>query len=207
MVLDEQPQTTLHVRRARRGDDESLAWLFERFTPLLLAQARYRLGTHLAGVVSPEDVVQDVWAVALPALPGLEPGEGRETPVVMKFLSTTLLYRVNEVARRHIRQRTRSLQDDGPSGAGSALGRLPDASRGALSRIAEREGARRLLEEIERLSEADRQVMVLRGIEQHSNQETAELLGQTPNAVSLRYNRVLRTLRERLGRTGVLEEL
>ncbi len=40
--------------------------------------------------------------------------------------------------------------------------------------------------------------MILRGIEQHSNEKAAEILGQTPNAVSLRYNRVLKSLRERL---------
>ena len=48
--------------------------------------------------------------------------------------------------------------------------------------------------------------MVLRGIEQHSNRKAAELLGTTPNAVSLRYNRVLEKLRGALGRS-VLDEL
>jgi len=90
VFLAENPvnDTTLHVRRAKGGDRDSLAWLADRFSPLLLAQARYRLRGRLARWVQPEDVVQDVWAVALPALPGLEASDGRETPVVLKFLAT-----------------------------------------------------------------------------------------------------------------------
>jgi len=47
---------------------------------------------------------------------------------------------------------------------------------------------------------------VLRGIEQHSNQKAAEILGATPNAVSLRFNRVLEKLRRSLGQS-ILDEL
>jgi RNA polymerase sigma-70 factor (ECF subfamily) len=195
--------TTIHVRRAKGGDRDSLAWLAGRFSPLLLAQARYRLRGRLAQWVQPEDVVQDVWAVALPALPGLEPRDGRETPVLLKFLATTLLYRVNDLTRRHIRERQR---DCGSSSAPPTLSQLPADSRGALSRAAGEEEYRRIVQAIDELPEADRQVVVLRGIEQHSNQEAAEILGATPNAVSLRFNRVLERLRERLG-ASVLDEL
>ena len=191
------------MRRAKAGDHDSLAWLAGRFSPLLLAQARYRLRGQLAQWVQPEDVVQDVWAVALPALPGLEPRDGRETPVLLKFLTTTLLYRVNDLTRRHIRERS---HDPGHSSAPPSLSQLPADSQGALSRAADEEAYRKIVQAIADLPEVDRQVMVLRGIEQHSNQQAAEMLGMTPNAVSLRYNRVVEKLRERLGES-VLDEL
>ena len=39
--------TTFHVRRAREGDAPSLEWIVNRFAPVLLANARYRLGKGL----------------------------------------------------------------------------------------------------------------------------------------------------------------
>ena len=194
--------TTIHVRRAKGGDHESLAWLAHRFSPLLLAQASYRLRGRACTWVQPEDVVQDVWAIALPALDGLEPREGRETPVLLKFLSTTLLYRVNDLMRQQIRHRGRSglSTDSTPS-----LSQLPAESQGAMSRAADAEEYQRVVEAIDELPDDDRIVMVLRGIEQHSNQKAAEILDLTPNAVSLRFNRVLEKLRGRLG--GVFDEM
>lgn len=50
--------TTPHVRRAIGGDHASMGWLVERFSPLLLLQAEYRLGRTLRGRFDPEDLVQ-----------------------------------------------------------------------------------------------------------------------------------------------------
>ena len=44
-----------------------------------------------------------VWVVALPRLPELPPRDERHTPVLLKFLSTTLLYRINNLVQKHIR--------------------------------------------------------------------------------------------------------
>lgn len=194
--------TTIHVRRAKDGDSASLEWLATRFSPLLLAQARYRLRGSLAAVVQPEDLVNDVWAVALPAMPGLQAQHGRETPVLLKFLSTTLVYRCNELMRRQIRQRA---QGGGPTD-GSGLSEIPADTRGAFTRAEHHEDFSRLRRAIDELPDTDREVMVLRGIEMRSNKEAAEVLGQTPNAVSLRYNRVLEALRQRFA-GSVLDEL
>lgn len=184
------PLTSLHVRRARRGDAGSLAWVVERFTPLLLAQARYRLRGPLGRACEPEDLVQDVWAVALPALPTLEPREGREAPVVLRFLATTLLNRANELARRALRR--------GPPASAPAPDALPAETRGAFSRVERDEACALLVAAIDELEGLDRDVLVLRAIEQHANHEVAALLGATPNAVSQRYRRVLADLRRRL---------
>ena len=56
----------------------------------------------------------------------------------------------------------------------------------------------RLRDRIEQLDELDRAVVVLRAIEQNPNRDVAALLGLTPNAVSLRYNRVRKRLAEEL---------
>jgi RNA polymerase sigma factor (sigma-70 family) len=196
--------TTQHVRRAKTGDADSLAWLARRLSPLLLAQARYRLGPALRRSVDPEDLVNDVWAVALPALAQLEARQGRETPVLLRFLATTLLYRVNELARRHVRrhgQRSRGMESaDGCSQLAAS------DSLGVVTRAAREETRGTIVTAIETLDERDREVVVLRGVEQLANDRVAELLGETPNAVSLRYNRALAKLRERLPGT-VFDEL
>ncbi len=188
----DQDLTTVHVRGAVAGDADSLAWLVARFTPLLLAQARYRIGPRLRGECEPEDLVQDVWAATLPALASIDLGDGRATPVVVKFVSTTLVYRVNNLLRRHIRARVRDVSTT----RGAALAdRLPDPTRGIVTRIVHDEQSARLMASIDELPERDREVVVLRGIEQLDNAEVANLVGDSPNAVSLRYNRALAKLR------------
>ena len=69
--------TSLHVRRAADGDSESLGWVVARLSPLLLAQADYRLGPVLRSLYDPEDLVNDTWIVALPRLPELPARDGR----------------------------------------------------------------------------------------------------------------------------------
>jgi hypothetical protein len=41
--------TTIHVQRAKHGDEESLNWVVQRFTPLLLAQACGPIGASGPG--------------------------------------------------------------------------------------------------------------------------------------------------------------
>lgn len=188
--------TTLHLRRARGGDGDSLGWLVERFSPLLLAQARRRLGPALRRGVDPEDVVQDVWVTVIGRLGGLAQPEGRATPALMRFLATTLLYKVNALLRR------RAVRGE-PAGEVSAL---PDATRGPLERALGGELARRLEEALAELPERDQELVVLRLIEQQPNAAVAELLGLQPNTASHAYQRALGRLRERI-RDPLFDEL
>lgn len=195
-------ETSLLVRRAKRGDAAGLEQLVRRFSPLLLAQARYRVPSALAAHVDPEDVVQEVWAVALPGLGALGARDGRETPVLLKFLATTLLYRVANLTRKHIRG-----DADRASGGGtSGFGRLAADTLGVVTRATRAEAGGDVARAIASLTERDREIVVLRGIEQHTNARVAELVGDSANAVSLRYNRALATLRQRLC-ASVFDEL
>ena len=189
MAPEEEPElTTLHVQRARRGEPASVSWLVERFSPLLLAQARYRMGERLRARCEARELVQEVWARALPALATLQPSGERATPTLVAFLARTLLLRVRELLReaarapelasRPLEPRAREPEPD----AGLEHAERVDAVRAA----------------VEALSEADREAFVLRAVEQLSNEEAARLCGVSPNALSLRYNRVLGKLRESL---------
>ena len=186
-------QTTIHVRGAVSGDEASVAWLIERFTPALRESARYRLGTTLQRHVDPDDVVNELWITMIPKLGSLVPRDGRMTPVLLKFLSTALVRRVNNIARRFLSR---------PSSPRAASGELEQEVdelsaqvTGIVSRLRRDEESSKLRETLARLSDRDREVVILRGIEQAPNQEVAARLGLEPTAVALIYHRALKRLR------------
>ncbi len=190
------------VRSARAGSADGLAELVERLTPLLLSQARFRLREGLPGV-EPEDVLQEVWVRALPNLFELGERDGRHTPVLVRYLATTLLNLVNELKRSQIRARRAG---SGGSSRGAGPAALPAETLGIVSRAIRRERDDALGRMLGDLDDEERELLVLRGIEQIDNKAVAALLGDSPNAVSLRYNRLLERLRGRL-KGSVLEEL
>ena len=61
-----------------------------------------------------------------------------------------------------------------------------------------KESTELVLAVLEELAEGDREVILLRGVEQLPNTRVAKLLKRSPNAVSLQYNRALERLRSRL---------
>ncbi len=183
--------TSFHVRRACDGEQESLAWVITRFTPLLLLQANYRLRHPLRRLCDPEDLVDDVWAVTLPRMGALDERDGRLTPVLLKFLSTTLLQRTNQLLKKHLQRSSESL-------ATSIRECMPVEVTGVRTKTERDEASRMLHAALAELEAHEREVLVLRGIEQVSNDEVSRLLGVTPGAVTQRYQKALGRLRRRL---------
>ena len=191
--------TTLHVRRAVDGDGGSLGWLVERLSPALHLQARYRLRGPMANWGDPSDLVQDVWTVALPRLPDLVARDGRMTPVLVRFLSTTLLHRVNRMLESYLRG-DRPRREASLAGNSSAPG-LDGTARtqhGVSASVDRSELQAAVRNAIDALSQDDRDAIVLRGIEQMSNNKVAEILGLTPSAATMRYQKALERLRQKL---------
>ncbi len=193
--------TSLHLRRAREGDGTSSAWIVDRFTPLLLAQARYRIGARVADLCEPEDLVQETWIVALQRLSTLREREGRLTPVLLRFLATTQLQLLRNHRRRHARRAARTPGLD----RGASPAEAPANQAGPSTHVDARCRLDAVQVAIESLPKLERAVVVLRGIEQLDNRTVAELLGLTPNATSLRYARALRRLRRALPGSVVAE--
>jgi len=190
--------TSIHVRAAEAGDVESLDWVVRRFSPVLLAQAAYRLGPKLRVHCEPEDLVSEVWAIALPRLGDLSMREGRSTPVLMRFLATTLLYRVNDLVRRYVKGPAGRRESHGGDPARDPLGGLAAPATDVVRRAVRDEAHRIVLSALEQLDPVDREVIVLRAIEQNSNKTAALLLGLSPSAASMRYRRALTRIRSRL---------
>src|SRR5262245_34669412 len=138
--------TTHHVNLALRGDRESLAWVVTRFTPLLKAQASWRLGPSLRGQHSADDIVAEAWLVAIRRLGDLIRGEGHAAPRLLAFLGTTVL---NVTNRRIEETMSRGMAS---SLAARELGDLADTVTGAVTHAARSEMNRVLEEALEQLS-------------------------------------------------------
>ena len=190
--------TSQHVRRAEDGDAESLDWIVRRFSPVLLAQAQHRLGPKLRVHCDPEDLVDETWAIVLPRLSELTARDGRSTPVLMRFLATTMLHRVNELVRRYVRGPAGRRAADAGEHTANPLDSLPSPTTGVVRRAVRDETHRIVLAAMESLEPPEREIIVLRAIEQNSNQTAALLLELTPSAASMRYSRALEKLRARL---------
>ncbi len=187
--------TSLQLRRAVGGDADSLTWVVRRLSPLLIAQADYRLGPDLRKLYDAEDLVSEVWMVALPRLGDLSSRDGRQTPVLLKFLTTTLTFRINNLLRQMIRRRSHA---EGEPERLAGLEDLPARTRGAITQAVRRETVDQVAASLEGLEPQDREIILLRGIEQQTNGEVAAALDLTPKAVSTRYHRALDKLRARL---------
>ena len=189
------PLTTQHVQRALGGDRDSLGWVVGRFSPLLRAQASWRLGPRLRAQVDPDDVVAEAWLVVLRRLSDLDRGGSRSTPRLITFLGTTILNLVN----RRIEEAARSSRRMAPlPESGDALDppdELEATITGAVTHAMRTELASSLDASIASLEERDREVILMRAVEGLTNQEAAAQLGEAPTTVSHRYRRALAKLR------------
>lgn len=193
--------TSMHLRRARDGDADSLEEAVRRLTPLLLAQARYRLKAITRRVMDPEDLVAEAWLKTLPRLRELTPREGRFTPVVLSYLSTTLRRRAKDVLAAQLR---RAPPPDAE--APESVQWLPADTRNVVTRVVQEEASDALHRAIEGMKPEDREILVLRGLEQTPIKEVAQVTGLSEDVVKQRYRRALQRLRERLP-GSVLDEL
>jgi RNA polymerase sigma-70 factor, ECF subfamily len=186
--------TTVHVRCALKGDTGSLEWLVARFSPALLCHARFCLGTRLSRFYDPEDLVQETWAVALPKLPALVPSGARFTPMLVRFLSTTLVNLANRLISKHIvrRREGQATSDD------DELKNLPAVTRGVITSAVRREREGHLARSIEQLPQIDRTILILRGLEDRPAKEVAVVVNLSEDAVHQRFSRTLRKIRELL---------
>jgi RNA polymerase sigma-70 factor, ECF subfamily len=198
--------TSMDVRGAVAGDAAAVDRVVRRMEPLLLADAAYRLKRTGLKDVEPEDVVAEAWAVALPKLGRIGEYEGRRTPVLLAFLTTTLRNVVGGLLRRRaVRGETAPLEAS-PSGGLPSSASPAAPGTGVVTRAARNERNDVILAALGRLEEIDREIILLRGIEQRGNSEVAVLLSLAPTAAAMRYRRALDRLRSELPES-VFDEL
>jgi RNA polymerase sigma-70 factor (ECF subfamily) len=200
-----QPDTDELVRRSAAGDDAARQDLLARHRGRLRHMIGVRLDRRLLARLDPSDVVQEVLMEAHEKLSDYL----RDPPLPFyPWLRQIAWQRLVKIHQHH-HARKRRVTHEGP-----ALLELPDESVGDLaerlaasgtspSRQALREELRlRVRAALRRLGERDREVLVLRYLEQLSLAEIAAVLGTNAGAVKSRHARALLRLQALLGDEG-----
>ena len=176
------------VAALRRGDEQAFATLVRREGGRMLATARRLLGNEQDA----QDAVQEAFLQAHRAIAGFA-GEAR--------LSTWLHRIVLNAALMKLRSRRRKpeqpLDDLLPKFDESGEWQRPVAGweRSSDELLESAECRAMVRRAIERLPAPYREVLMLRDIEDLDTEETADLLGASPNAVKVRLHRARQALR------------
>jgi RNA polymerase sigma-70 factor (ECF subfamily) len=193
------------LRRIEAGDRQAFEELFARHRSYLCQVVGLRLDPRLRRRVDPSDVVQDA---QMEAFRRLDDFLQRRPMSFRLWLRKTACERLLMAQRRHLQaaQRTVCREVGLPDHSSlQLLGQFQAGESTPSQQLNRAEQARRVREAVSQLSEADREVLVLRNLEGLSNQETAEVLQIEPATASQRYGRALLRLRKLLATSGLLE--
>ncbi len=198
-----QPDTEELLRQAGDGDPGARDGLLARHRDRLRKMIAWRLDRRLAARVDPSDVVQDVLLEANAKMDRYL----RERPLpFFPWLRALAGERLALLHRRHVWARGRSVLREEPGvlnlpdeSAAELAARLVTSSTSPTHRALRQEQRERVRQALGRLPERDREVLVLRNLEQLSVADTAEVLGISAGAVKLRHLRALERLRALLG--------
>ena len=185
MALDE---TRPLLDGLRRGDDDAFAALVRQQAGRMLATARRLLRSDQDA----EDAVQEAFVSAARAIDGFAGGSKVSTWLHRIVINTALMK-----LRTRRRRREESIDDllphfDAEGRHVSPVAAWETPSDVLLERRQTRAMVRRC---IDHLPERYRTVLLLRDIEELDTQESADLLGTTPNTVKIRLHRARQALR------------
>jgi RNA polymerase sigma-70 factor (ECF subfamily) len=194
--------TDVLIGRVRNGDNSARQELLTRHRDRLRRMIAIRMDRRLAPRLDPSDIVQDVLADADRELSDYL----RRRPVPFyPWLRQLAWDRLVEVHRRHVRAGKRSVKREEQGGLDlpdeSALllaDRFLDRSRSPSQHAVREETRRRVRAAIALLSDRDREVLVLRHLEQLSTSQSAAVLGISEAAVKARHVRALDRLQRQL---------
>jgi RNA polymerase sigma-70 factor (ECF subfamily) len=193
------PDTEELLRRADRGDAEARDALLRRHRDRLRKMIAWRLDRRLAPRVDPSDVAQEVLLEASRKMDRYL----RERPLpFFPWLRALAGEHLTTLHRRHVRAKKRSILREEPGlldlpdeSVAELAARLATSSTSPTQRALQRELRERVRQCLARLSERDREVLVLRNLEHLSVADTAEVLGISAGAVKVRHLRALERLR------------
>jgi RNA polymerase sigma-70 factor (ECF subfamily) len=191
------------VARADRGDDGARQELLGRHRARLRKMVAIRLDRRLAGRVDPSDVVQEVMLEAAQKLPQYF----RERPLPFyPWLRRLAWKRLMKLYEYHLHAQKRAAGREQQRQAMLAdesvlelAGRLVAPGTSPSNFLLRQELCNRVQAALATLPEVDREVLVLRFLEQLSTVEMAAILGITEGAVKTRQTRALARLCRILG--------
>jgi RNA polymerase sigma-70 factor (ECF subfamily) len=187
--------------RAGQGDDTARRELLERYRDYLRRMVATRLDRRLAPRVDPSDVVQETLADAAVRLDDYL----RDRPIpFFGWLRQIAGERVIDAHRRHVVSQRRSVNretrppDLSEESAGELGRRLMANDTSPSNRLIRKERHEQVMAALAALSPRDREVLVMRHLEQLGTAEIADALAISEGAVESRLVRALIRLRGRL---------
>lgn len=193
-------ETNQLIESIAEGQLAAVNTLLERFRARLRNVVELRIDDRVRGRFDPSDVVQDALAEAAERLPAY----ARERPIPFyPWLRRIAIDRLLDLHRRHLDAARRSVNREISINLELSNGSRQALVNSLIARDADspsviqrrRELAQSL---IDRLSHDDREVLVLRYLEQATNQEAAAILEISENACAQRHVRALRRIRSLL---------
>jgi len=195
-------ETESLLRRAANGEPSARADLLERYRPQLQRMVSMRLDKRVAARVDPSDIVQEAMKDAFQRLP-----EYLADPQIpfYPWLRRIAWDRLVDMYRTHVTAERRSVLREHPA---------PSLNEESVAELAHsivtssvNPGRRAMLAEMQDRTKAallqlkphDREVLVLRYLEQLGVEEIAGVLGISQTAVTSRHLRALQRLRRLLG--------
>lgn len=198
------------LRRAEGGDRTALDRLLSRHRRRLRQMVAVRMDRRLAARVDASDVVQEALAEATARL--AEYLRRRPAPFYL-WLRQLAFERLVDLTRRHIDAQRRSVDKEAartiplPDHSAVELAdRLMASGTSPSGRMEKEEVRSRVRAALARLPPADREVLVLRHLEQLSTREVAAVLDLSEPAVRYRQRRALERLGNLLGGTSAKEQ-
>ena len=184
---------------AAAGDEGAAERLLDRHRESLRRMIALRLDRAIRGRVDASDVVQDVMLEASRRLAEYLSDPPMPFHLWMRHLAKD---RMIDLHRRHHAQRRDVARDRPLKGRKYAdrssldlAGQLQDSELTPAAAALRKELADRFFDAVAGLEETDREIILMRHVEQLGNGETAEALGLSPAAAGMRYLRALRRLR------------
>ena len=193
-------ETARLIGQARGGDAAALNELFARHRDRLRRMVEMRLDRRLQGRVDASDVIQESFLDAARKLDGYL----RDRPMPFyPWLRQLAWERLVKLRRLHTADRRNVHREERPelpdASAVELAQRLVASVTGPVQRLVREELWTRVRSALDRLSAADREVLILRHAEQLSTREAAAVLGVSEAALKSRHLRALERLREALG--------
>jgi RNA polymerase sigma-70 factor, ECF subfamily len=194
-------QTEQLLQALTNGDEVALNALLDGHRDYLRRLLEWQMGAELRSRIDPSDVIQETHIVVSRRIE--EFLDTRPTSFKV-WLRGKALERLIEARRKHVVADMRSVRREvALSDASSMALAHAVASPSPSAAVSRAELVQRINQSVGELSEMDREVLLLRHVEQLDNAEAAEVLGVEPKTASKRYGRALLRLRAKLRQTGI----
>lgn len=191
------------LSQAENGDSSARQRLLELHRDRLCRMVAVRLDPRLAARVDPSDVVQEALTEAAQKLPAYL--KNRPLPFYpwLRQLAWERLLKFHEkhlqAGKRSVLREQRLPPELSDESAAQLAGQLVDSKSSPIFHAMKEEMQGRVRQALERLPESDRDILVLRYLEQLTTGEIANILEISEGAVKMRHRRALNRLCRKLG--------